>query len=346
MKNWLNSHQLANISAFDLLIFLIISTVIFLIIVTLWKFVVHKLSAYSAKTENVIDNAIVEVLSSTSKLTFVIFSVLIGVRYIDLPLKWTDILGHVTYIVIGVQLAVWCTKVVKFWANNHATKNDYNEHNIVINSIFSWALITFVWAILLLFSLDNFGVNITALVASLGIGGIAIALAMQTILGDLIASLSIGLDKPFEIGDYIVFGNVAGNVEKVGLKTTHIRSLNGEQIICSNTEILKNTIQNFKRMDKRRVVLKFGVSYATDPNLLIKISNLIKQIIEGIDKTRFERAHFNNFASCTLDYEVVYHIDNADFGLYMDIQQTVNIELMKGLKTLEVKFSIPTTRDV
>jgi small-conductance mechanosensitive channel len=194
---------------------------------------------------------------------------------------------------------------------------------------------------LLLTVLANMGVNVTAFIASLGIGGVAVALAVQNILGDLFASLSIGLDKPFVIGDFVIFGDVLGTVERVGLKTTHIRSLDGEQIVCSNAEILKKTIHNYKRMSTRRVLFNFGVSYATSPDQLEQIPQMIKALVEKFENARFDRAHFKGFGSTTLDFEVVYILDTGDFNLYMDIQQSLNLSIMRELKNLGVEFALP-----
>jgi small-conductance mechanosensitive channel len=211
----------------------------------------------------------------------------------------------------------------------------------VITVMLAWIFKAVVWSVLLLTVLANVGVNITAFVASLGIGGVAVALALQNILSDLFASLSIGLDKPFVIGDFIIFGEVMGTVERVGLKTTHIRSLNGEQVICSNTELLKNTIRNYKRMSQRRVAFTFGVSYATEPDQLEKIPTMIKDYLEKVENARFDRAHFKAFGNTTLEFEVVYILNTDNFNLYMDIQQALNLAIMRELKAMGVEFALP-----
>src|SRR5687767_11472009 len=153
--------------------------------------------------------------------------------------------------------------------------------------LLSWSLRTVLWAVVLLAMLSNMGVNITAFVASLGVGGIAVALAVQNILGDLFASLSIAVDKPFEVGDFIVVGGVSGTVEHVGVKSTRIRALSGEQVVISNTDLLKQTVSNYKRLTQRRIVFKFGVTYDTTPEQAEAIPGLVKRIIEAQSKVRF-----------------------------------------------------------
>lgn len=341
MHDWLNAHTFLNIPASQWLTALLLTLLYFFIILTVWKFLIFKLKQFSAKTTNNIDDVVVEVLQSTEFLTFAMIATLLGIRILELPDRWMNRLDHVTFIVLGIQAAIWISKAITVWTNKKLTSREGDLPNPVITSMLSWVFKAVVWTILLLTVLANVGVNITAFVTSLGIGGVAVALAVQNILSDLFASLSIGLDKPFVIGDFIIFGDVMGTVERVGLKTTHIRSLNGEQIVCSNTELLKNTIHNYKRMSQRRVAFGFGVSYATPPESLEKIPPMIKRTIEKIEKTRFDRAHFKGFSAVTLDFEVVYFIVTDDFNLYMDIQQSINLTIMRELKALNVDFALP-----
>jgi small-conductance mechanosensitive channel len=194
----------------------------------------------------------------------------------------------------------------------------------------------------LLGMLSNLGVNITAFVASLGVGGIAVALAAQNVLGDLFASLSIVIDKPFEVGDFIALGAVSGTVENVGLKTTRIRSLGGEQVVMSNTELLKQTISNYKRLAERRIVFGFGVRYGTPPELLAQIPGIAEQAVKSGSRLRFDRAHFKALGESSLDFEVVYIVLDADYNLYMDEQQRINLELVRELAARGVEFAFPS----
>jgi small-conductance mechanosensitive channel len=198
-----------------------------------------------------------------------------------------------------------------------------------------------VWSVMLLSILANLGVDITALVASLGVGGIAVALAVQTVLSDVFASLSIGVDKPFEIGDFVVFGEVAGTIEHIGLKTTRIRSLSGEQVVCANADLLRQIVHNYKRMDTRRIVFKFGISYDTPSDKVRQVSEKVGEIIRATPKTRFDRAHFLGFDESQLTFEVVYIVLTSDYNQYMDIQQEINLQLLDALRELDVRFALP-----
>ncbi|HUH39459.1 MAG TPA: mechanosensitive ion channel family protein, partial [Castellaniella sp.] len=210
--------------------------------------------------------------------------------------------------------------------------------NRVTMTIVAMAARSVLWVVAVLAVLDNLGVNITAFVASLGIGGVAVALAAQVVLGDLFASISIGLDKPFEPGDFIVVGGIAGSIEYVGLKTTRIRSLGGEQIVCSNTELLKQTIQNYKRMDLRRIAFRFIVAYGASAAQAESISKTVKDIVSAHEGTRFDRAHLLQFSERGLEFEVVYYVLSADYNRYMDIQQSINLEIMRALEDQGLQF--------
>jgi len=198
------------------------------------------------------------------------------------------------------------------------------------------------WSVALLLVLDNLGFNVTALVAGLGVGGIAIALAVQNILGDLFASLSIVLDKPFAVGDFLIVGEFMGSVEHVGLKTTRLRSLSGEQLIFSNNDLLGSRIRNYGRMYERRVVFKIGVTYQTPRDKLSRIPGIIRQVIEAQENVRFDRSHFQAYGAFSLDFETVFYVTKPDYNVYMDIQQAINLGIHEQFETEGIEFAYPT----
>jgi len=199
-----------------------------------------------------------------------------------------------------------------------------------------------VWSIVLIILLDNLGVKISALVAGLGIGGIAIALAAQTVLGDLFSCFIIFFDRPFVIGDFIIIDEFKGTVDHIGLKTTRLISLGGEQLIFSNTDLTNSRIRNYKRMERRRAVFQFGVIYQTTLAQLKKIPQIVEEIITQIPETTFDRAHFASYADFSLNFEVVYHINNSDYKKYMDIQQEINFQLKEAFEKQKIEFAYPT----
>lgn len=199
-----------------------------------------------------------------------------------------------------------------------------------------------IWIIGLLFLLDNLGFQISTIVAGLGISGIAVALAAQAILGDLFSYFVIFFDRPVEIGDFITFDGNAGTIEKIGIKTTRVRSLSGEQLIVTNSKLTSSVLHNYKRMETRRVVFNLGVTYQTKSKLLKTIPGVIKSIIEKQELAKFDRAHFQSFGNSSLNYEIVYFILTADYTKYMDTQEKINVEIYEQFEKLGIEFAYPT----
>ena len=199
-----------------------------------------------------------------------------------------------------------------------------------------------VWALAIMFFLDNLGFKISTVIAGLGIGGIAVGLAAQAVLKDLFSYFSIIFDRPFEIGDFIIVGDYLGTIEYIGAKTTRIRSLSGEQVIFSNTDLTDSRVRNYKRMDKRRVAFQFGVVYQTPLAKLKKIPEMVKSIIKDIDDTVFDRAHFFSYGDFSLIFEVVYYVIGSDYNKYMDTQQKINFDLYEEFKKEGIEFAYPT----
>lgn len=198
------------------------------------------------------------------------------------------------------------------------------------------------WVLAFILVMDNLGVKVTTFVAGLGIGGIAVALALQNVLSDLFASLSIALDKPFVIGDFLVIGEFRGNVEQIGLKTTRLRSLSGEQLIFSNADLLSSRIRNYQRMDERRAEFAVGVVYETPAEKLERIPAMLREVIEAVDDTRFDRAHFKSFGDFSLNFEIIYFVGSRDYNLFMDIQQVINLEIFRRFEAEDISFAYPT----
>ncbi|MGG6098450.1 mechanosensitive ion channel family protein [Pantoea allii] len=345
MENWLNSRHFQSIFFNQTLwinsaVVIVATLVIYWLLRSLIRFTSNRIAHYSEARHVRFTGILVEILRSTSQLLLLIFSLLIALRFIDLPDAWRATISHSWFLALIVQITLWIDGGIRLWLKS-LLRDPLHVRNPVTTVILGILLRMLVWVMMLLAILSNMGIDITALVASLGVGGIAIALAIQTVLSDVFASLAIGFDKPFEHGDFIVFGDIAGTIEHIGLKTTRLRSLSGEQIVCSNTILLQQTIHNYKRMQQRRIVFKFGISYATSSEQVCEISELVKTIIQGIEMTRFDRAHFLAFDDSKLTFEVVYFVLSADYNQYMDIQQEINLQLMAALEERNVRFAFP-----
>ena len=266
-----------------------------------------------------------------------------GVSTFGLPAPAAGIALKIVTIAFFWQAGLWAATAAVAWLA-HRRKVALEEDKAVAGSI---GIIRFlarvlIWALVLLLTLDNLGVDITALVAGLGIGGIAVALALQNVLGDLLASLSIALDQPFVLGDFVIVGEHMGTIEYIGIKSTRLRSLTGEQIVMSNADLLASRLRNYGRMKERRVVFTIGVTYDTPREKLREIAPLIRRIVEEREGVRFDRAHFAKYGPYSLDFEVVYHVLSPDFGRYMDVQQDVNFRIHEAFEALGVEFAYPT----
>lgn len=245
-------------------------------------------------------------------------------------------------LLLLVQIANWGNALLDAWLRRFTREKLPADAASVTTVRAAVLVLKLVMAVILfLVALQTVGVNVTALVAGLGIGGIAVALAVQSVLGDLIASFSIVLDKPFVVGDSIAVDKVSGTVEEVGLRSTRIRSLSGEQVIMSNTDLARSRIYNYKRMAERRIAFTIGVEYGTPSASLREIPAMIRQVITETPNTRFDRSHFATMGEQSLLIESVYYVMSPEYSLYMDIQQHLNMEIIRRLEDMQVRIAIP-----
>jgi small-conductance mechanosensitive channel len=301
--------------------------------------VLRRLAARSAITDTRLDDLVVTMLSKTYLLFIVAFGIYFGSTFLVLGRARELFIDRVAVAALLMQVAIWGDVGLRAWRDQLRRDQDIARRNS--SSVLGFILRLTLWVIVFLVVLDNFGVNITALVASLGVGGIAVALAVQNILGDLFASLSITLDKPFEIGDFIIVGDVLGSVEHIGLKTTRLRGLGGEQVVFSNGDLLKSRIHNHKRMETRRVAFVLRIAYGTTEELLCKVPRIIREIVTAKPNIDFERAHFFMWGEWSLDFEVVYHFRSPDYVLHMDAQQDIFFEIYRRFEKEGIRFAHP-----
>jgi small-conductance mechanosensitive channel len=298
-----------------------------------------RLAARATRSDGLLDLCLANLLARTHFLFILAFSLALGAQLLELPARPARYLDLLPPLALILQLAAWGHWAIGLWIDRRFLGDQGTRASRA--AIAGFLLRLGLGALLLLLALDVLGFNITTLLASLGIGGIAVALALQNILGDLFASLSIALDEPFAVGDFIKVQESLGTVQFIGLKTTRIRSLSGEQIVMANGDLLKSRIQNFKRMLERRVVFGFALSYRTPAERLARIPADLKRIIEQQPKVRFDRAHFQEFSSLGLKFEVVYYVLDPDYNLYMDVQQAINLAILLNFRDDGIAFSFP-----
>lgn len=320
-------------SLYDWIVAVTLSLGLALLFQYLKRAIIRRLSLWSKINDLRLGNFFIDILRRTRFLFLFIMALYLGSQYLELAAKPERLITRVTIIALLIQVALWGNRGIVLWFGDYLKRyKDTDAASATTMSVIGFVAQVILWSVLLLMILENLGFNITTLLASLGIGGIAVALAAQNILGDMFASLSIAIDKPFVIGDFIVVDSILGTVEYIGLKTTRLRSLSGEQIIFSNTDLLKSRIRNYKRMYERRVEFTFNISHQTSHENVQRIPMMMREIIESQAKTRFDRAHFKEYTDAALIFEVVYFVQDPDYNLYMDIQQAINLALFKRLQ--------------
>jgi small-conductance mechanosensitive channel len=287
--------------------------------------------------------AILTVAARTSLLLVFGVSLWAAGLLLTLPDKWERILRAIAILSLAVQGALWVHALIALAAEEgelRVSRRDPGSTTTVrtLGLLCKSAL----WTLLVLLALHNAGIDITALVAGLGIGGIAVALALQNILADVFASVSIMLDRPYQVGDFIVVGDSMGTVERIGIKTTRVRSLSGEQLVFSNSELLKSRIRNFKRMSERRVEFSIGVAYSTPYSKVELVPSLLREVISGNDQVRLERANFKEFGEASLTFECVYFVKEWSYTLYIGIQESINLGILRRFQEEEIEFAHPS----
>jgi small-conductance mechanosensitive channel len=320
-----------------------VAAVVYTILMVVRIRVTARLGKITSRTSTTIDDVFITLVRSTSKVYLTVVSSWFGLNVLDISDRVSSVAGSVLVIATFVQLALWGNTAVTLWVRRRTDELESTDPGTVTTlQGLSYVIRVIVWSAALLLALDNLGVDVTALVAGLGVGGIAVALAVQSILSDLFASLSIALDKPFVIGDFIIVGDFQGTIEKIGLKTTRVRSLSGEQIIFSNSDMLTSRIRNYKRMQERRVPFTVGVTYQTPVDDLEAIPGVVREIIESVDGARFDRAHFKGLGESAFLFEFVYYVLSADYNQFMDVQQVINLGICRTFEDRGINFAYPT----
>ncbi|MCF8720906.1 mechanosensitive ion channel family protein [Nitrospina gracilis] len=295
------------------------------------------------RTKALSDRLVKRLSDKTHWFFLLVIALYVGSQKLPIPEglaeKWTNVVFLLGLVLVGV----WGHNAILLWAERaYENKKDKDASFATALGVIKFIILLGFYAVLLLVALDNAGVDIAALVAGLGIGGIAIALAVQKILGDLFASLTIVMDKPFVIGDFIIAGADMGTVQHIGLKSTQLKSINGERLVIPNSDLLDSRIRNFRKIPERRQVFLIGVTYDTPADKLERIPGMIKEIIESQPDTRVDRIHFKQFGAYSLDFETVYWLLQGDYAFMMDTQQAINLALCRKFQAEGIEFAFPT----
>lgn len=316
---------------------------IFLALVFTRRLLVRRLERTAAHSATMLDDVALDGLRRTRNVFLFVLALTAASFALQIPAAQRTLIEKLAKLVFLLQAASWGSGAITFWiARLVRERTERDRASLATINLLGILARLVLFVLLFLLALQSFGINVTALITGLGIAGVAVALAVQNVLGDLLASLSIALDKPFVIGDFIVVDTMKGTVEEIGIKTTRVRSLSGEQLIFANSELLKARIANFGRMTERRVAFTLTVEYGTPPELVEGIPAMVREIVSAEPLTRFDRSHFSAFGDSALLIESVYFVLSPDFNTHADIQQRVFLAILRRFQAAGISFAFPT----
>jgi small-conductance mechanosensitive channel len=322
------------------------TVVLFLVLYLARRILVSRLGALAARTTNYVDDMIVDVIAHTRKWVLLGMSVIIGFGTLSLP-RIDQFFAPAAKLLVLWQIALWGGAAIEFWVKHHLERRTSvaERGGVAMINAMGIAAKVLLWILIIITTLHSvFGINPAPWLTGLGVSGIAVALAVQNILGDLLAALAIVFDKPFDVGDSIGVDQISGTVEHIGLKTTRLRSTTGEQIIIGNGDLLKSRLRNYKRMYQRRALFNVDVPFDTPPDVLGRLPATIAAIVSAQPKVKFDRSHIASFGESSIRIETVYFVLDPDYGLYMDTQQAINLEIFKRFSAEKIRFAIPSRR--
>lgn len=309
------------------------------------RIAVARLHALAQRTETHLDDVAASALAKTNGVFIAALALRLGAASLSLSSAWASRLHTLVVIAVFAQIGIWAATAARLLLVHYREQKLATDRSAAtMVGFLQFIVLMLVWSFVVLLALGNLGVDITALVAGLGVGGIAVALALQNVLGDLFASLAIVLDKPFELGDFLVVDDKVGTVEHIGLKTTRVRAISGEQLVFSNADLLGSRVRNFGRMQERRIVFSVGVTYDTPRSALARIPAILQSAIESEGKAtvRFDRSHLSAYGAYSIDFESVYHVTSPDYRVHMDAQQRILLRVHEQFEQQGIGFAFPT----
>lgn len=316
------------------------------VVLGLWlvkRLLVFQLRRIARRTETPVDDLLLDLLTRVRPVVLILLGIYAGSFLLQLPESRVRLLRSLAVVSLLLQAAYWGNRLITHWLSEFVRRRgEVDAAARTTISTLSFVARILLWATLLLLALDNFGIKVTGLITGLGIGGIAVALAAQELLKDLFASLAIALDKPFLIGDFVQVGDLRGTVEQIGIKTTRVRSLSGEQLVFPNSDIVSTRLRNFGRMEERRIEVNLGITYQTPPEMVDRAVAIVREAIEAQPGVRLDRVHFQAFGDSALLLQAVYFIETADYAEYMDKQQAIHYDILRRFHAEEIQFAYPT----
>ena len=321
------------------------AAIVFVIGLIVRRLLVSRLGVLAARTTNQLDDMVVDLIRETRTWVLFVVALFAGFAQLTMSARAATYFQAAAKLVVLWQAAVWGAAAVGFWVKYYLERRtaSHDRASIAMITAMGVGAKVVLWIMIGLTALQTvFGLAVAPLITGLGVGGIALALAVQNVLGDILAALAIVFDKPFDVGDAIGVDSVSGTVEHIGLKTTRIRSASGEQVIVGNADLLKSRLRNFRRMSQRRVAFTLDVTYDTPPDVLARIPKIVEDIVTAQQPVKFDRSHVASFGESSIRIETVYFVLDPDYRKFMDIQQAVNIEILRRFASERISFAFPS----
>lgn len=308
----------------------------------------RRFATLAARTATRVDDVFVDLLRQTRIYFIVILALVAASLALRLGSPAEKTIHVIAVIAVALQAGVWGNAIVASLLNGYAARRAATGEVTSAATVTAFAALAriFVWLLIGVITVDNLGYRVTTLITGLGITGIAVALAVQSTLGDLFGALAIVVDKPFVIGDTIAVDDFVGTVEYIGLKTTRLKSLSGEQLIFSNSDLLKSRIRNFKRQQDRRVVFTTSVRPDTPAERVARIPTMLREIVSAQSEVRVDRSHLVAIGGASLDFETVYIVTTADYTVFANAQQAIYLELLARFAREEIALAVPVTMTI
>lgn len=334
-----------NNSISDYLLALLVTIGIVLLLKIVKIYLLASIRRFTKQTHIDVDDLVFRVVKNVFRTpVMLLIGVNVALLYLQIPENWNKYINGMN-LVIGIYYVAKAIQEVIIYATDKyifRLENENRAGDAAMARVLSKALKWVIWLLAVVMLLQNFGINVTALIAGVGVGGIAIAFALQNVLEDIFAAFSIHFDQPFKVGDFVQVGTDKGTVKSVGLKSSRVRTTTGDELIVPNKELTQSRVRNFGRLEKRRVVANIGVKYDTPIKKLRKILEIIAKIVENIEKAELDRVHMNNLADSSINFQFVYHVDSNNFQVHMDIKQQINFEILEAFEKEGIELAFPT----
>lgn len=349
MANPLTAYLSYEIAAVELENFSLAIVLFVASVMLIWLFrlvIISRLKALSARTETELDDAVIKAIEAVGWPLYVLVALYVALRPIAIavPESVSRALWYIILIVAPFYVVRAAQQLIDAGASHLVKKREALQENTAIIDLLGRLAKILLWVIAVLLVLSNLGYNVSTLLAGLGIGGLAIAIALQSVLADIFAAFTIYFDKPFQAGDFITFSGEKGTVKHIGIKSTRIQTLDGDELVVSNKKLTDAMVHNYKHMERRRIVFSFGVTYDTPVVKLKKIPGFVREILATLPVVELDRVHFKQLGDFSLNFEVAYYVNDPAYAVYMDTQQAINLELMKALKKEKIEFAFPTQK--